>query len=387
MSTPNFRKSRAGARALARWALCLVAAAVFLQGCGEGAIVNQPVTSGPSQGSSSGTGGSGGGGSSLAGPAIVGRVGDGRQVAFAPIQAQVDVLSATGTLIGSATTDANGNYTVSMPALGAPGLVTVRATPTAAAQAGYQPIQRKINFLGSASVDLYPSSTVLRGALLDTNANPVSADLWVFREATAGKGDFMPYPLGDGRDFLPPAPSMNSKFGWDTGPDGSFQIPVQMPNANFRLTIVVDRKNEMLTNTSTDFFVTPNVINDVATPALAVKAFTPASFANDVQPILTASCAISGCHSGSSPTGRLNLSAGVAYANLVNVPSGGAPTVKRVQPGNAWQSYLYHKVSGTADLSDNQTVAGAQMPLVGNKLSSAQMSAILNWIEEGARNN
>src|SRR6478609_7482082 len=40
------------------------------------------------------------------------------------------------------------------------------------------------------------------------------------------------------------------------------------------------------------------------------------SFATDIQPILTTNCATSGCHSGNTPEGNLNLEAANAYTSL-----------------------------------------------------------------------
>jgi len=364
--------------------LCLALLAPTLAGCGEGEIVNQPpVTTTESAGltggsSGGGSNGGGDGGGSAPSGTISGRVGDGTQTDFKAVQANVDVLDATGKTLASGATDANGDYSVKVPG-SSPALLTVRARPTALAT--YRAISKKLDFLGSARVDLFPSPTLLTGTTVDSNGTPRSVDIWVFREQTPGQGDFMPYDIAGGRDFLPPAVMMNAKFGFDTGPDGTFEIPIRVPDGNFRLVFAVDRKTEMVATTVVESFVTGNANNVAPLGSLPAKAFASTSFANDVQPILTASCALSGCHSVASPSAGMNLAAGQSFKSLVNVASGEAPTMKRIQPSDGYMSYVYQKVALTSP------PAGAQMPLVGSKLDNARLQTVLNWIEEGARDN
>src|SRR5687767_9990174 len=72
-------------------------------------------------------------------------------------------------------------------------------------------------------------------------------------------------------------------------------------------------------------------------------------FDTDIQPILEAGCL---CHFSSTPGGDmaapyLNLNAGFAVAELVDVDSVQVPTMKRVAPGDVDNSYLVHKLRGT----------------------------------------
>ena len=106
----------------------------------------------------------------------------------------------------------------------------------------------------------------------------------------------------------------------------------------------------------------------------------PVSFANDVQPIFTNNCALSGCHSGTTPTGGQNLSAGVAYSNIVNVKSTEMSNLYRVEPSNSDSSYLYWKITG------DPRITGVNMPKVGS-ISSQQIQTIKDWIDQGALNN
>lgn len=102
------------------------------------------------------------------------------------------------------------------------------------------------------------------------------------------------------------------------------------------------------------------------------------SFAADIQPIFTSSCALSSCHAGAA-AGGLNLASGQSYNNLVNVASTGEPNRIRVVPNDATNSYLVVKLEG------RQTV-GSKMPL-GGSLSATALQNIKNWVNKGAKNN
>lgn len=103
----------------------------------------------------------------------------------------------------------------------------------------------------------------------------------------------------------------------------------------------------------------------------------------DVQPIFNQNCAFAGCHAGAQPQEGMNLSAGAAYDNIVNVPSNELPSMRRVRPFRPDSSYLVHKIQGTQNAVGG---SGAQMPL-GGELSPAQIDLIVSWISQGARNN
>jgi len=90
------------------------------------------------------------------------------------------------------------------------------------------------------------------------------------------------------------------------------------------------------------------------------------------------------CHTnvGRNPTGGLNLVADFAYAQLVNVPSGGRAGAVRVIPGDPENSYLIHKLEGRSG------IAGRRMPNNGPPyLTEGQIRIIKRWIEIGAPNN
>ena len=104
----------------------------------------------------------------------------------------------------------------------------------------------------------------------------------------------------------------------------------------------------------------------------------PSMFSEIQTTIFNTSCALSGCHAGSSPQQNMDLSQGEAYAAIVNVPSQERPELMRVEPGNPDDSYLLMKIEGDPD------IIGARMPLGRQPLSASQISLVRNWIAAGA---
>ena len=109
----------------------------------------------------------------------------------------------------------------------------------------------------------------------------------------------------------------------------------------------------------------------------------PPTLSGDVQPILSNSCAFSGCHAGTSPQQGMNLSLGLTHSNTVNVPSNESG-LDRIEPGQPNQSYLVHKIQGTQGTVGG---SGAQMPFGGTPLSQANIDIIRAWITDGAKDN
>ncbi|MEZ4725963.1 MAG: hypothetical protein R3E79_02390 [Caldilineaceae bacterium] len=102
---------------------------------------------------------------------------------------------------------------------------------------------------------------------------------------------------------------------------------------------------------------------------------TPVTFYEaTIQPIWNTNC--TACHVGGSPPASLNLATN-SHANLVNVNSTEVPALKRVQPNNAANSYLYQKVTQAAP------AVGSQMP-PGGPLNGADINDIESWINSGA---
>jgi len=117
--------------------------------------------------------------------------------------------------------------------------------------------------------------------------------------------------------------------------------------------------------------------SDPAKTAAAPTQMASAMFDMDVQPIFTGKCALSDCH-GAAKSGGMQLSAGMAYDNIVNVKSSEDPRFMRVMPGAPDSSYLVMKIEG------RQTV-GMRMPLRRTPLSDAQTQLISGWIQAGAK--
>lgn len=94
--------------------------------------------------------------------------------------------------------------------------------------------------------------------------------------------------------------------------------------------------------------------------------------------IFSAVCAVT-CHRSPTPQENLNLEAGKAYENLVNIPSEGITSMMRVLPGEADNSYIIWK------LEEGRTeIKGQRMPLNLPALSDEKIQAICDWINDGA---
>lgn len=115
----------------------------------------------------------------------------------------------------------------------------------------------------------------------------------------------------------------------------------------------------------------------------ATITVTTPSLASHVQPILSSSCALSGCHAGASPQQGMNLSSGLMHSNTVNIPSNESG-LDRIEPGQPNQSYLVHKIQGTQGTVGG---SGVQMPFGGPPLSQANIDIIRAWIADGAQDN
>lgn len=98
------------------------------------------------------------------------------------------------------------------------------------------------------------------------------------------------------------------------------------------------------------------------------------------------------CHSGSAPSGSMNLgtvaSARDAFFESPGVPrtTFKAPTVfptHRIQPGSPDSSYLYQKITGVFT-SPAKAAGDARMPQGGPYLSAEKIALVRRWIELGA---
>lgn len=100
-----------------------------------------------------------------------------------------------------------------------------------------------------------------------------------------------------------------------------------------------------------------------------------ASFASIQSHVFTPICSV--CHAGGAAPQGLRLDAANSYAMLVNVASSEVPSLKRVRPGDAANSYLVQKIEGRA-------AVGARMPFGGPYLDAQTITLIRQWIDAGA---
>jgi hypothetical protein len=97
-----------------------------------------------------------------------------------------------------------------------------------------------------------------------------------------------------------------------------------------------------------------------------------------VQEVFTQNCAFSGCHGDVNTQEGMNLTAGQAFANIVNVPSNQSG-LDRIEPDRPDDSYLIRKIEGTG--------AGQRMPAGAPALPPATIQLIRDWTAAGAPNN
>jgi hypothetical protein len=83
------------------------------------------------------------------------------------------------------------------------------------------------------------------------------------------------------------------------------------------------------------------------------------------------------CHSGATAPAGLRLDAANSYASLVGVPSVERPSIRRVAPGDANNSFLIQKLEGTAGV-------GERMPAGLPPLPQSDINIIRQWIGDGA---
>jgi uncharacterized protein (TIGR03118 family) len=153
---------------------------------------------------------------------------------------------------------------------------------------------------------------------------------------------------------------------WDT---------TTVANDDYSLTAVARDVNR---NVATSAAVVVTVDNTVVPPATTLTQLQSSIF--------TPICSVS-CHTGTPSAtadglpGVMNLSAGNSFAALVGVASLEQPSLQRVAPGDAANSYLIHKLEGAPGIT------GSRMPLNGPFLDQATIDQVKSWINAGALNN
>jgi adhesin/invasin len=177
--------------------------------------------------------------------------------------------------------------------------------------------------------------------------------------------------------FLNPVPSVTVTFSVSAG-GGSLTVPTTpATNASGIATV----GGWTLGSTSADAAngTMANTLGASATGA-GSTSFSATSFftlSGDVQPILTGSCALAGCHvSGATAP---NLSTGFTFGSTVNVVASCNGGFFRVAPSNATNSVVYRRIFDGG-------ICGF-MPPASSGLPAAQQKIIRAWINNGAVNN
>ena len=86
------------------------------------------------------------------------------------------------------------------------------------------------------------------------------------------------------------------------------------------------------------------------------------------------------CHGDQAAQAGLDLTEGESFSNLVNVQSVQV-TLDLVEPNDAENSYLIHKLEG------RPSIVGDLMPAGAPALTTAHIDVIKQWINSGAQNN
>lgn len=113
------------------------------------------------------------------------------------------------------------------------------------------------------------------------------------------------------------------------------------------------------------------------------EGIPPSTLSGDVQPVFNANCIT--CHQTIAPPVNLDLSAGNAYTNLVDVDSEQS-LIKRVTPGNSFESYLFAKLIGIHTFGPFLG-SGDMMPKGAEPLGFEDMDKIQAWINQGAKDD
>jgi hypothetical protein len=97
-------------------------------------------------------------------------------------------------------------------------------------------------------------------------------------------------------------------------------------------------------------------------------------------------CTQAECHAADEPAGGLNLTASVAYENLIFASAQASLTTPLylVHPGEQALSFLYLKLAAASDGSALPPGGGAPMPVGQSPLSDEQLAALRLWIRAGA---
>lgn len=230
-------------------------------------------------------------------------------------------------------------------------------------------------------LDAWLSDTAVAGRVVDTRGAPLAVDVGLRRDGA-------PYALPNGRDYLPgtlPATGVAHRVTSDAL--GYYHFALRSADGgNLRLDAVGDtgtatHGNPLLQRTldagalaSVD--ITVGLWHGGSDCAnLDAIAVTPdVDFDVEIQGIFDSLC--QGCHAPNvTNSGGLDLTRDNSYAALVNAPSGRAPGVPRVRPGDEMRSFLFEKINCAQPQIGTQMRPADPLPLV-------QQALIRDWIRQ-----
>jgi hypothetical protein len=124
--------------------------------------------------------------------------------------------------------------------------------------------------------------------------------------------------------------------------------------------------------------------SDLSTKPVPDMSGPAVSFANQVKPLLN-NYGCFGCHMTSAYNPVENLATNAAIVTFfTSTKSAQCGQDLFVKAGNAANSYLFQKISGTFNAPCG---ASSRMPLGGTPMTSTEQSLIGKWIDQGAKDN
>ena len=107
------------------------------------------------------------------------------------------------------------------------------------------------------------------------------------------------------------------------------------------------------------------------------------SFERDIQPIFAARCATASCHNLATQQLGLNLQAGYAYDEIVEVESPSSHEMPYIRPFDPDSSWLVRMIQADPE----RRFFTERMPLGRTPLTPNQIATIINWVNAGAPRN
>lgn len=137
-----------------------------------------------------------------------------------------------------------------------------------------------------------------------------------------------------------------------------------------------------------------DVCTDYSPPASFDAQNPKVTFAKDVMPIFSQSCAFASCHGSASGSANGVFLGGTdpirVHQAIFDVRSSKLPTMPFVKAGDPRESFLMRKMDGSHCLLDAQCTdndCGQSMPKNDETLSVDARDVVRRWIAQGAKND